>query len=162
MTPDPLTLNCHEDSSLWHVVYTRPNGEKKTAMSLAKLGAQVYCPVVEKISSWSDRKKKILRPALPSMILVEKYSISDEDLFLCPGTSGFMSYKGKRSVVRGLELKALDNFIRGRHKIEKGLSVGQSITVPMLQKEGVVEHFNASECWVRLIESAMAVRFSLS
>ena len=162
MTPDPLTLNCHEDSSLWHVVYTRPNGEKKTAMSLAKLGAQVYCPVVEKISSWSDRKKKILRPALPSMILVEKDSISDEELFSCGGVSRFMSHKGKRSVVRSFELKALDNFIRGRYNIEKGLSVGQSITVPMLQKEGVVEHFNASECWVRLIESALTVRFSLS
>ena len=61
-----------EGKSYWNVLYTRPRAEKKAAMELVALGAQVYCPTVEVLSQWSDRKKWIQKPALPSMYLLKR------------------------------------------------------------------------------------------
>ena len=66
----------------WNVLYTRPRAEKKAAMELAALGAKVYCPTIEVLSQWSDRKKRIQKPALPSMVLA-KEDTSDRILFSC-------------------------------------------------------------------------------
>lgn len=45
-----------ELKSYWNVLYTRPRAEKKAALELSALGAQVYCPTIEVLSQWSDRK----------------------------------------------------------------------------------------------------------
>ena len=58
-------------SITWQVLKTRPRAEKKAAQQLTLLGAQVYCPIITRVSQWSDRKKLIDHPALPSMILIK-------------------------------------------------------------------------------------------
>jgi transcriptional antiterminator RfaH len=80
-----------EAKSYWNVLYTRPRAEKKAAMELAALGAQVYCPTVEVLSQWSDRKKRIQKPALPSMVLV-KEDTPDRILFYCKNIRGFVIF----------------------------------------------------------------------
>ena len=54
----------------WHVIYTKPRAEKKVEERLNNFGIEAYCPVKQQIKQWSDRKKKILVPVLPSMVLV--------------------------------------------------------------------------------------------
>ena len=101
-----------EAKSCWNVLNTKPRAEKKTAMELAALGAQVYCPTIYVLSQWSDRKKRIQKPALPSMVLV-KEDTPDRILFSCKNISRRMSYKGVISRVSQVEVNRLQDFLNG-------------------------------------------------
>lgn len=48
----------------WHVLYTKPNKEKKVLAQLTKMDIKAYCPMTTSIRQWSDRKKKYGRPYL--------------------------------------------------------------------------------------------------
>ena len=58
------------DSKKWFVVYTKPRTELKVSQRLSVLGIENYTPTRMEVRQWSDRKKKILVPLLPSMVLV--------------------------------------------------------------------------------------------
>ena len=151
-----------EAKSYWHVLYTRPRAEKKAAMELAALGAQVYCPTVEVLSQWSDRKKRIQKPALPSMVLV-KEDTPDRILFSCKNISRRMSYKGEISRVSQEEVDRLRDFVNGDYTVEGSqIRIGNNITVPVLQKEGTIVKIKGNDCWVQLANASMTVSFSLS
>ena len=98
------------NSITWHVLKTRPRAEKKAAHQLTLLGAQVYCPIKPRVSQWSDRKKRVDLAALPSMILIEQGSLSDEQIFSCSLIKGFLSYKGRRAQVIEKERALMQDF----------------------------------------------------
>ena len=151
-----------EAKSYWHVLYTRPRAEKKAAMELAALGAQVYCPTVEVLSQWSDRKKRIQKPALPSMVLV-KEDTPERILFSCKNIRGRMVYKGEKSRVSQEEVDRLRDFLNGDYTVEGSqIRMGNNITVPVLQKEGTIVKIKGNDCWVQLANASMTVSFSLS
>ena len=151
-----------EAKSYWNVLYTRPRAEKKSAMELAALGAQVYCPTVEVLSQWSDRKKRIQKPALPSMVLV-KEDTPDSLLFSCKNIRGRMAYKGSISRVSQVEVDRLRDFLNGDYRVEGSrIRIGNNISVPVLQKEGTIVKIKGNDCWVQLANASMTVSFSLS
>ena len=57
-------------SKKWFVVYTKPRAELKVVDRLSATGIKVYAPTQTEVRQWSDRKKKIQVPLLPSMVLV--------------------------------------------------------------------------------------------
>ena len=61
----------------WFVIHTKPRFEKKVEERLLSLGIEAYCPTRKEIRLWSDRKKKIDIPVLPSMVLVRLEEICD-------------------------------------------------------------------------------------
>ena len=127
-----------EVKSYWNVLYTRPRAEKKAAMELAALGAQVYCPIIEVLSQWSDRRKRIQKPALPSMVLV-KEDTPESLLFSCKNIRGRMAYKGEKSRVSQAEVNRLRDFLNGNYTVEGSqIRIGNNITVPVLQKKGTI------------------------
>ncbi len=150
-----------ETKSYWNVLYTRPRAEKKAAIELSALGAQVYCPTVEVLSQWSDRKKRIQKPALPSMILV-KEETPDSILFYCKNIKGRMAYKGKKSRVSQVEVNRLHDFLNGDYTVEGSqIRIGNNITVPVLQKKGKIVKIKGKACWVQLANASITVSFSL-
>jgi transcriptional antiterminator RfaH len=151
-----------ETKSYWNVLYTRPRAEKKAAMDLAALGAKVYCPTVEVLSQWSDRKKRIQKAALPSMVLVKEHT-PDRILFSCKNIRGRMVYKGEKSRVSQVEVNRLRDFLNGDYTVEGSqIRIGNNITVPVLQKEGTIVKIKGNDCWVQLANASMTVSFSLS
>ena len=56
----------------WYVVYTKPKWEKKVAERLDAIGIITYCPLITKVSQWSDRKKKVEVPLFNSLREYEK------------------------------------------------------------------------------------------
>jgi transcriptional antiterminator RfaH len=151
-----------EAKSYWNVLYTRPRAEKKAAMELSAFGAQVYCPTVEVLSQWSARKKRIQKPAPPSMVLV-KEDTPDSLLFSCKNIRGRMAYKGSKSTVSQEEVNRLRDFLNGDYTVEGSqIRIGNNITVPVLQKKGTIVKIKGSDCWVQLANASMTVSFSLS
>ena len=151
-----------EAKSFWNVLYKRPRDEKKAAMELSALGVKVYCPTVEVFSQWSDRKKRIQKPALPSMVLV-KEDTPDSLLFFCKNIKGRMAYKGEKSRVSQAEVNQLRNYLNGDYTVEGSqIRIGNKITVPVLQKKGTIVKIKGNDCWVQLANASMTVSFSLS
>ena len=60
-----------ENKNNWFVLVTKPRNEKKVESRLNEIGVEAYCPVRTELRQWSDRKKKIKTPLLPSMLLVK-------------------------------------------------------------------------------------------
>ena len=151
-----------EAKSYWNVLYTRSSAEKKAAMELSALGVQVNCPSVEVLSQWSDRKRRIQNPAVPSKVLV-KEDTPDRILFSCKDIRGRMAYKGSTSRVSQEEVNLLQNFLNGDYNVEGSqIRIGNNITVPVLQKEGTIVKIKGNDYWVQLANAIMTVSFSLS
>ena len=147
---------------MWNVLHTKPRAEKKVTESLKNIGVNVYCPVVEEVRQWSDRKKKISKPLLPSMVLVREGSFTDADFFSIKGVSRFMSYKGKRAQVTDKEVEVLDDFVHGNYTLNHNtISIGDNVEVPVLKKEGKVIKIEGNACWVQLANAGLIASFSL-
>ena len=54
----------------WFVIYTKVNQEIKVAEQLNLINILSYCPTVKIVKQYSDRKKKILKPLIPSCVFV--------------------------------------------------------------------------------------------
>ena len=54
----------------WFVLCTKPRNELKVSGRLSRLGIEAYTPTRIEVRQWSDRKRKVIIPLLPSMVLV--------------------------------------------------------------------------------------------
>ena len=66
----------------WFVVYTRPQQELKAASQLSAMGITNYCPTINLIKQYSDRKKKVNKPLLSSYVMVELEENRRQKVFL--------------------------------------------------------------------------------
>lgn len=70
--PTTNLLSPHpEQTSNWHIVYTFPNYEKKSYLSLLKINIPTFLPIQKVQRQWSDRKKTIEVPLFPSYLFVK-------------------------------------------------------------------------------------------
>ena len=95
----------------WYVLYTKPRCEIKAEKQLLSMGINAYCPSRSEVKVWSDRKKKIDVPVLPSMILV---NINERDInrvFQSPLVIRYMFWLGKRAVVTQSEIEILKKYL---------------------------------------------------
>ena len=96
----------------WYVLITKPRSEKKVEEKLLSLGINAYCPTRSEIRFWSDRKKRIEVPVLPSMVLV---NIEDKDLnkvFASSRVVRYMFWLGKRALVKQSEVDILRKYLK--------------------------------------------------
>ena len=73
------------NSKKWFVLCTKPRNELKVTERLTSIGVEVYTPTKIEVRQWSDRKKKVLVPLLPSMVLVQLLEKEVEVVFNVPG-----------------------------------------------------------------------------
>ncbi len=94
----------------WFVLKTKPNSEKKVTLQLQALQIDACCPVRTEIRQWSDRKKKVKVPLLPSMILVNCAEAERDRVFSIPHVRGYLFWLGKPAIVTEKEVEALQSF----------------------------------------------------
>ena len=71
----------------WLVLHTKPRQELKVAQRINELGVKAYCPSYKELKQYSDRKKKVEMPLLPSYVLVY---ISEKDRPIIFNISGVL------------------------------------------------------------------------
>jgi transcription antitermination factor NusG len=91
----------------WFALYTKPRNEKKVAENLAALGIEVYCPLVTTIKQWSDRKKKVESPLIPSYVFVKIEEANRKDVFQVSGVVQYVFWLGKPAKIKPHEIEAL-------------------------------------------------------
>jgi transcriptional antiterminator RfaH len=95
----------------WYVVYTKPKWEKKVAERLNEIGVVTYCPLITKVSQWSDRKKIISVPLFNSYIFVQIAEKDRNRIFEVTGAVRYLFWLGKAAVVKDSEIEAIKEWL---------------------------------------------------
>ena len=151
----------------WYVLHTKPRSEKKVEEQLLSFGINAYCPIRTEIKIWSDRKKKIRKPVLPSMVLV---SINDNDInrvFESPLVVRYMFWMGKRAIVRQSEIDILKKYLDGSCNLissnSASVNVGDDFKLPSFNNEkGIVSRISNNNVWIYLKSIGYSVKLKLA
>ncbi|CAH0334843.1 Transcription antitermination protein RfaH [Flavobacterium sp. CECT 9288] len=95
----------------WYVLYTKPKSEKKVAERLTEMGINAYCPIITKITQWSDRKKKVQLPLFNSYIFVRLTEKERNSVFDVPGVVRYLFWLGKPAIVKDKEIETIQNWL---------------------------------------------------
>lgn len=97
----------------WFILYTRFNQEIKVAEQLKEMNISCFCPKVTMIKQYSDRKKKITKPLLPSYVFVFIEEEKRNDVFSVSGIVRYMFWLGKPASVRENEIELMKQHLNG-------------------------------------------------
>ena len=151
----------------WYVIHTKPKGEKKAEEELLSLGIHAYCPTRSEIRLWSDRKKRIQVPVLPSMVFV---NIDEKDInrvFECPLVVRYMFWLGKRAVVRQSEIDILKKYLDGNYNLissnSLSINIGDNFKLSSFNNEkGIVSRISNNNIWIYLKSIGCNVKLKLA
>ena len=151
----------------WYVLHTKPRSEKKVEEKLLSLGINAFCPTRPEIRYWSDRKKRIEVPILPSMVLVK---IDDKDInrvFASSLVVRYMFWLGKRAIVRQSEIDILKKYLNGDYSFISSklldFKVGDSFSLPSFNNEkGIINKISNNNIWIYLKSIGCSVKLKLA
>ena len=150
----------------WYVLYTKPRSEKKVEEELLSLGINAYCPTRKEIKFWSDRKKRVDIPVLPSMVLV---NIDDKKINIVFESSSVVRYMfslGKRAIVRQNEVDILKKYLDGNFNLigsyDSNIKVGDNFNLSSFNNEkGIVNRISKNNIWIYLKSIGYSVKLKL-
>lgn len=152
----------------WYVVYTRPRAEKKAARTFEKLGIESYCPVRREVRQWSDRKKKVDIPVLPSMVLVRLPNRERSRVFDSPFALRYLFWNKEPAVVREEEIEALrESLEQGvvlEHEVSQ-LQPGKRINLSQFgleAEEGTIRYLSGNYIWIVMESLGFVLKLKLA
>ena len=146
----------------WYALYTESRQEKKVALRLAQLGIEVYCPLVIQERQWSDRKKKVEVPLLPSYVFVRLEPHNREVVFQVSGVVRYLYWLGQPAIVKDNEIEMLQKWLRDKIVsfevvgIEPG-SIYEIPSGPFIGQKGIVEKVDKNQITLILEQLGMKV-----
>lgn len=151
----------------WYVLFTKPRSEKKVEKQLLSLGINAYCPTRPEIRFWSDRKKRIEVPVLPSMVLVNIDDNEINKVFKCSSVVRYMFWLGKRAQVRQSEINILKEYFSGDYSLKESklldIKVGDNLSLSSFNnKNGVVDKISNNNIWICLKSIGFRVKLKLA
>ncbi len=149
----------------WLVLYTKSRNEKKVAEQLNTLGMRVYCPMVKEVHQWSDRKKIIEKPLIPSYVFIQISEQERDKVFQVSGVVRYLFWLGEPAKVRNSEIDVLKGCLNtDNHKFNvENLQVGDRFSMPDGQfkgQEGLVSEVNHNRLQLVLKELGLKITFS--
>ena len=150
----------------WFVLYTKPRFEKKVEERLLSFGIEAYCPIRKEIRFWSDRKKKVDIPVLPSMVLVRLKEEDVNDVFNIDGVIRYMFWLGNRAVVTEHEVGVLKNYLEGNTTLNQEIikfNPGDIVDIPGFNnKTGIIDRVSNNTAWVFLESLGYKIKLNLA
>jgi transcription antitermination factor NusG len=150
----------------WNVIYTKSRSEKKVEERLKKIGIEAYCPVRTEVKFWSDRKKSILVPVLPSMVLVKIDKNNRNQVFDIPGVVRYMFWLKKHAVVRDSEVDSLKLLLKSNNIIEQNVAsynVGDEIKISSIEDQlGIIKKISKNQIWVVLKQLGYVIKLKIA
>ena len=150
----------------WNVIYTKSRSEKKVEERLKNIGIEAYCPVRTEVKFWSDRKKSILVPVLPSMVLVKIEKNKRNQVFDIPGVVRYMFWLKKHAVVRDSEVDSLKLLLESNKIIEQNVAsynVGDEIKISSFEDQlGIIKKISKNQIWVVLKQLGYVIKLKIT
>ncbi len=125
----------------WYILIVKPKYEIKIATKLTALNLEVYCPLVEEIRIWSDRKKKVNAPLFKSYVFVRLTEKERQSVFVAPGVVRYLFWLGKSAIVRDEEMDTLQKWLSNENVEDVTLTKfipGEKLTI----KNGILKDKN--------------------
>lgn len=148
----------------WYAIYTKPRNEKKVADKLEALGIESYCPTITSIKQWSDRKKKVTSPVLPSYVFVKISEPRRNEVFDVTGVVRYVFWLGKPAIIRDQEIELLKAYLTQDYTsvVQTTLQRGDKLTVPsgpFKGQEGVIK--NTTNTKIQLAIESLGILLTL-
>jgi transcriptional antiterminator RfaH len=102
----------------WYALYTRPRAEKLVFARLEEESIETFLPLQKTFRVWSDRKKLVEKPLLPSYIFVKTIKKSFPRVYKIPGVVKFVSFEGKPVSIPQKQIDNLRLLINSNAEIE--------------------------------------------
>ena len=148
----------------WYALYTESRQEKKVAARLAQLDIEVYCPLVIQVRQWSDRKKKVEVPLLPSYVFVKLEPNNRELVFQVSGVVRYLYWLGQPAIVKDAEIELMQKWLQDKVTSFEivGIQPGTLYEIPsgpFIGQKGIVEKVNKSQ--ITLVLEQLGVKIIL-
>jgi transcription antitermination factor NusG len=88
------------------------------AERLNAIGIVAYCPIITKVSQWSDRKKKVSLPLFNSYIFVQIDEKNRNQIFEVTGAVRYLFWLGKPAIVKDSEIETIKNWLSAPEEFE--------------------------------------------
>ena len=156
-------MNTLNSNRKWHAVYTKPRHEKKALERLSINGFEVFCPMTITLKQWSDRKKKISTPLIPSYIFVHVNEKEKSKVLEDPSVLNYIYWLGKPAIIRDYEIKRLKGLISKEKMQEfeiKKLKIGEKISITkgyLKDENATIKKVNNKNIYVELSELGIIV-----
>lgn len=95
----------------WLAVYTRPRWEKKVTKLFNDKHVENYCPLNRVVRKWSDRKKIVCEPLIPSYVFVYASESEYTGIKETDGVLNLVYWLGKPAVIKQSEIETLKRFL---------------------------------------------------
>lgn len=150
----------------WYVLITKPKHELKVAERLQKNGFEVCCPTRIEVRQWSDRKKKVTVPLLPSMLLINVPDKERSQVFTVPGALRYLFWLGEPAVVPEKEVQVLKDIASQKHQVlsTEKIEIGREIDLKdfgLTAKKGTVKYISGNQCWVVLHKLGYVIKLKI-
>jgi len=142
----------------WYVLYVKSKHETIIQDCINELDFDItaYSPTHLVVKQWKDRKKKVIAPLLPKIVLVKTEEKLRDQVFLIPGTVRYLFEQKKPAIVREVEieqLRAITDNTRVIGREVTSLIKGSEIDLTpygFKDLKGIVDKVSNSVCWVTL------------
>ncbi|MBP9191590.1 MAG: UpxY family transcription antiterminator [Ignavibacteria bacterium] len=170
---DQHTLNQSDNKIInrnWYVLQTRPRKEILVVSQVELKNIEVFCPFIEKIQIWSDRKKKVKVPLFSGYVFVKatveerKRAITDTI-----GALKYIFFQKRPAIVKNEEIELIKKALEEPDRIsivDKKIKKGDLIKVTyghFKGMKGIVNEFRGKyKLTVNLEELSYSVSIILN
>ncbi|MFA8300208.1 MAG: UpxY family transcription antiterminator [Hyphomicrobiales bacterium] len=91
----------------WYAIYTKSRCEKKINTALINKGIETYLPLKKEYRQWSDRKKLIESPFIPSYIFVRLSSNERVNVLQTDGVVKMITFLGQAAIIPDAQIDTL-------------------------------------------------------
>ncbi len=91
----------------WYAVFTKSRAEKKVYERLLENEVESFLPIFTTVRQWSDRKKTVKLPLIPSYVFVKMPEKNLRDILPIHGIVGVLKHLGKPAKIFDYEIDNL-------------------------------------------------------
>ena len=152
----------------WVAAYTKPRNEKKVYDRLVQEGFETYLPLKKTLRKWSDRKKIVEVPLLPSYIFIR---VTEKEYYPILGLSGiirYVTFEGKAAPIPDKQIDILKMLLGQDIDIEvasENFRLGDRVEIilgSMVGFEGqIVKHKGKSKAIIQIDHVSHAIMVTL-
>jgi len=102
----------------WYAVYTKPQNEKKVAVSFSKKKMETFCPMGAEETMSFFGIKKVQKPLFPSYVFVQAGSDEIQQIRNTDGVVNVLHWLGKPAIIHADEIEAMKGFIADHPNVE--------------------------------------------
>ena len=156
-------MNASKVGEKWYGLYTKPRHEKKASERLISQGFDVFCPMVKTVKQWSDRKKKVTVPLIPSYIFIRVEEKNRTKVLSDSSVLNFVFWLGKPAVIKNNEIDRLKGVISKEEMQEfeiRHLNVGDRININkgiIRENDAVIKKSSKNYVYAELKELGIVV-----